>query len=448
MKSRNNIIKMIGRHIHHVSSDRNKVSEIKEQLSKNKITEDRIEHIFSEPEILESADIREIALLSEQIYLKTGIQELNPDNNFTEAEMKEARQFDYLLISQPEDISFPLELGNVISVGNSVYVATMDVKSIAKLMRNQLLYYNFEIQRQARNVRRKGSIIQRPTVYKKNVREIKNLLLKGQLIHTTLAFNAAVQTSNSHEELTFDPKTETLTINEGTRLDILDGFHRCLASMQAYLEDPEINFNFIVMISNFTTREAQQYQAQLAKATPIPKARAQELDAKRYADTVIRHLKAESELRNAISSGNGKVNRKTGELVNYRVLADAIDREFDMKSNLESREVSKWLTIFFEQLFGLYPQHFLSEEQDRNILMDRNRMFAGYVAIASEMKKRKINIEKLEVIMKNIDFSKDNQEWESIGLLSSDGNTNRKIDEREIGRFFRKKMDEILTKNN
>src|SRR5699024_5699672 len=124
--------------------------------------------------------------LTEQIYLKTGVQELNPENWFTEFEMKEARQFDFLIEHDEDEITFPLTIENAVHVANDVYSVAMDVKTMAQLVRSNKPNYNTEIQRQHTRVKRKEKIIIKPTVIKKNVKEIKELLLKGQLVPTTL----------------------------------------------------------------------------------------------------------------------------------------------------------------------------------------------------------------------------------------------------------------------
>ena len=440
MKTTNNrseLLEQIENNIYLISNDKNKVKEVKEELSKYRINEGRVEEYLSTPEILEDTDIRELALLTEQIYVKTGLKDFSPDNWFTEHEMKEARQYDHMFVHGEEEIVFPLEIENVIHIGNNLYVASLDIQTIAKLMKSKKLNYNFEIQRQASRVVRKDKMMYKPTIYKKNVKEIKELLKKDQLIHTTLAFNAATQTSDNGEELTYNGKRNVLTINEGTRLDILDGYHRCLASQQAYSENPDLNFKFVVMISNYTTAQAQQYQAQLAKATPIPTARIQELEKNRLSDTVVQILKSESELRDRVSSSASKMNITAGELVSYRVLADSIDWEFKMGTVLEARETAKYLTTFFEYLIGLYPEEFLESRNQNESIMAYSKMFAGYIGLAAEMKKQEIDFKEIKTVLDQLDFKKDNPLWKELNLVTLEGKINNQIDESKISKYFR-----------
>jgi len=437
VENRAELQEMIQENIKLISDDKQSIKEIKEELAKYRIGGGRVEDYLSDPEVLEDADIRELALLTEQMYMKTGLQGFNPTEWFTDNEMKEARQFDYMFVHGEEEVVFPLEIENVIHIGNNLYVASLDIQIIAKLMKSKKLNYNYEIQRQATRIVRKDKMMYKPTIYKKNVKEIKELLMKDQLIHTTLAFNAATQTSDNGEELSYNGKKNVLTINDGTRLDILDGYHRCLASQQAYAENPDLNFKFVVMISNYSTRQAQMYQSQLAKSTPIPAARIQELEKNRLSDTVVQILKSESELRDRVSSTGSKMNITAGELVSYRVLSDAIDREFPMKTILDARNVGKYLTTFFEYLIGLYPEEFLSSRKQSESLMAYNRLFAGYIGLASEMQKQNIEIDKLNLILDKVDFKKENPLWRELEIVTLDGKINNHIDESKISKYFK-----------
>lgn len=347
----------------------------------------RIERILNDYTILENegVDSREVALIAEQFFTKTGLASVDPRNWYTEEEMKEVRQYSE---SVNEEESFPVTLEQVLPVNLSkgIFSAVVSTKTIKAWLDSQSLYYNPEIQRQPTKEIRRGKVRIRPTVHMKNVREMKALLLKGELMTTSLAFNAAPLTNPDGEELTYDAKTGTLTINEGTRLDILDGYHRCLASQAAQLENPDLNFNFNVIISNLSTREAQQFQAQLARATPIPKARAQELEASRLSDRVVDLLKSDSELRGKISSG--RLRPAKGDLVSYSILADAIEREFDMKVRVDAMKVAEFLKEYFDYLIGYNQEEFTYNTNSVKSLMNQDRMFAGYIALAAKMYKK------------------------------------------------------------
>src|SRR5690606_30680288 len=188
-------------------------------------------------------------------------------------------------------------------------------------------------------------------------------LLNGTLVSTFLVFNAMVRSSVSGNELIFDSSKLELTITEGTDLAIVDGFHRINEIQAALQKNPDLEFNFGVLITNYSKCKAQQYQSQLAKATPISKVRVQELEAKRYSDSVVQQLREESDLKGRISQSH-RVKTIARELVSYNVLADTIDEEFPMDTRLEASEVGDFLCDFFNALIGYYPEEFVFDVEN------------------------------------------------------------------------------------
>lgn len=409
--------------------------EIQEHLIKYGISNGKIERVLSSPESIEDMDMRELLLILEQFYVKTGNISFDPSNWFQEVEIKRARQY-HASMSKDDVLELPLTINNVMRVQSNVFQTIISVKDIAEWMRDELLSYNYDIQRQPKRKGKKDNIIFRPTVYQKNVKEIKDLLSKGQLMVSTLVFNAGVGTSDVDEELTYDSSNSSLTINRGTIIDILDGFHRCLASVKAYNENPEIEFNFILELTNYTTREAQQRQAQHAKATPIPKTRIIEMEANRYADTVVQMLRSDSELRGRITSST-QITRSQGDLVSYNVLSNAIDREFKMSSRVEAREVAKYLSSFFEYLIGENYDEFSDENDAKESLMSYNKVFSGYIALASSMKDLGIPESNVNKILKEVDFSRENPLWRNLGVLDSDFLIAKKTDYIKMSDYFK-----------
>lgn len=415
-----------------VLSNRKAIVEFKEHLAKYGITGGEVEGLFSEPELLEEIDERELVLFTEQMYQKTGVEDLNPENWYTVHEIKTAKTYDKRIYNEV-DMFMDIEFENVTMIDDKVYTTAIDIGKISELYDAQMLYYDFNIQRQSR----KRGINRVATVYKKNVREIKDKILKRKLKPTTIVFNATVGTSDSGEELFYDHKRRTLRINPDVRLAILDGYHRILGGIEAHKANPDLKFNFILEVTNYTTREAQEFQADHAKATPIPKTRIEMFEKRRHADDVTQVLMAESELKDRVSE-QSTIAPTTGEIVSYSVLTDAIEREFPMEFRRDIEPVAKFLSNFFDELIAEYADEFVYKSKDNSSLMNYNKMFAGYVALAAKMYKEDIGISKLKEILDSVDFSRSNPEWEKIGITDKDGLIVKEVDEREIGNYFKK----------
>lgn len=405
--------------------------EVEYQLKQNGISKGQLISYFKHLDKLDNADIREVALIGEQLAVKFDITELQLEQWFTELEISDIHQY-YKFVEVTEKVEFPIVLEDVTMVSNGAFILPISAKKIAQLYNGGALRYNPDVQRQPKFVKRQGKVTQRPMIYQKSIQEISQHLLEGTLVPTTVAYNCALGSADGVEEIVYNSKDKTLTINDGTRIDILDGMHRTLGCVNAIAKNKDIDFNFICMIFNFNTRMAQQYQSQLAKANPIPKSRVQELEASRYADTVVKMLRMDSELKGRISSRD-KIGKGTNELVSYGVLANAIDTTFHMKNKLEAVEIAKYLSDYFMYLFGYFEEE-LSKLEEGN-LMFYNKTFIGHIVLAERMLSNKVDLKNLKNILGKIDFNRNSEIWVKYDIVK-DGKIGSKI-EKQIEKLFK-----------
>jgi hypothetical protein len=399
------------------------VSDIKLHLQQYDLFEGDIQSWINDPQsYLSDLDLRVLCLLTEQVFAKTG--EVNPEEYFTPHEIRDSKQFSGTLEIEQSKIDFPITLENATVVGNSAYMVTMDIRTIDLLLANKLLAYEYEVQREAKYIKRKDVITKEPTVVMKNVKEITQHLVEGTLVPTVLVFNAALRSGTGGEELIFNAKTRELTITKETFMYVVDGWHRCKAARNALQTNPELEFNFAVLITNYSTKKSQQYQAQLAKATPISKVRIQELEANRPSATVIQQLKDESDLKGKISQTN-RIHSLNKEIVTYNAIADSLDELFSMDTRAEQADVGDYLVEFFNMIIGSYPEEFvynIEETRKHSLINDNNMVGAGFIALAKNMMDNNIKARDVRKYIKNIDFSRNNEEWNRLGILDQKGN--------------------------
>jgi hypothetical protein len=391
------------------------VNDIKKHLATYDII-DTQSWINDPEENLKELSVSELLLFTQQVFAKTGDLRINVEDFFTQAELSDANQYSASIERMQNQLEFPITLSNVTVVGNGAYMATVDIQTIDKLLSNGLLDYNYDLQREATYRRNKNEIKKEPTLVMSNVKEISSHLLEGTLVPTVLVWNAAVRSSSTGTELVYNSNTLELTIEKDTALFIVDGWHRCKASQNALQMNPELHFNFAVLITNYSTKKAQQYQAQLAKATPISKVRIQELEANRLSDSVVQQLKEESDLKGRISQTN-RIHSLNKELVTYNVLSDSIDEQFKMETRADAADVGDYLTDFFNILIGEYSEQFLTniEETRKTSLINDNNMFIGYITLARRMFESDIKARDIRKIIKNINFDRNNPIW--VGLI-------------------------------
>jgi hypothetical protein len=418
-----------------VKRRRGVVKDIKNYLSeKHDIFDGTIQTWINNPaEELRTIDARLLYLFSEQIYQKTSDPEINPESFFTDSEIKASRQYSGKMYLQ-EELKFPLKFSHALESSRDSWIVMMDIKTIAGLLRARKLHWNPEAQREATTKVIDGEIIETATVYMHNVLEMKQLLKENKLERTQLIFNASLGTAdNNGDEVVFDKETKQLQINN-CKLDVIDGYHRCLAAELA-LEETDIDFQFEVKILNFTTPRAASFLAQISKGERMSEVKRRSMSKETYTDIIIDDLRNKSALRDRISKKEGL---RGNELVTYNTLIESIEKNFNVERKLDQVEVSDYLQEFFNILVEYYESEFVTNfnETKKNSLLVENVTFAGYITLAAKMKSKGIEPSQVYKYIKNIDFSKNNNKtWIELDVLDEKGRLTRNA-KQGIERYF------------
>lgn len=421
-----------------VKRTRNGNLRVKENLLNNhKIIGGNVQMWINNPQKeLPNLDWRVLYLFAEQIYKEIKTSDINPNHYYTETESKKARQFMGNLMIK-EDIKPPLKLESVLPINNDQYMTKINIKTLAQLS-SFLLNYNFDIQREAKKIVRGGETIREATLIMENVVEIKDNLKKGTQETTTIVINASAGTADDGNELIYNPIDGSLIINEGTVLDIVDGYHRCRAAELVINENPNIDFEFMVLLLNYTDDMAMNYQGQFAKQTPLSKTRQKQLSKPRESDSVVSELVRQSELRGKVSTSTSP-SLKNKEIVSYNVLANTIDEEFKFERAVDAHKISRYLKNYFDILLSSYPEQFIENplHWKKESVMVENNMFVGYIVLAKRMYENDIpEIDLLNYIEK-IDFDRDNPLWKDIGFLNESGSLNEtNLSRKNIRDYF------------
>lgn len=373
--------------------------------------------VFNNPDdYLNEMDNRELILLTKQLMVVAIPNNLNIFRYFTEDELKDSQNYDATVFMRHFEL--PCDIDNAIPFSNTKsYIAMIDIQTIKKLFESQILFYDYEIQRELTLVKTiNGEYRKKPTIYQKNVDEICEYLLKGKLKPTTLIWNV------QDGELYYDPKTLKLTIMKGTKLAIMDGYHRVNGILKALTINPDLKFQFPVQFTQLSVAEACDFQNQIAKATPISKNRRIQLAQEKYSDTVVNRLNLVSDLKDKISLSKS-VSNLDEMLISYGKLSELIDKHFDIRSTRDATKVGDFLIDFFNELIGIYVDDFvINMPKSRDYTLVNNaRMFPGYILLASKMYNEQLDVSELEGILKQIDFSRDNNLWIKEKVLDEEG---------------------------
>ncbi|KOY83030.1 hypothetical protein I6G82_11355 [Lysinibacillus macroides] len=388
------------------------LEEVSMQLHQHHMSIGHILALINDKNNLNEANLQELLLLGEQLHLKFADSEanwlaewLNP------SEVKELRM--YIKESPYEEtITLPYTFENVLQVGRNEYVAVIPNSMIGKLWMSGITMYNPNIQRQAKKKKVKNGIIEVMNLNPKSLQAIEKQALEGDLITSTLRYNAKVGSGADGIELDYNEREQTLTLLAGTLVDILDGAHRTFSLYNAYMKKVDLAGSMIVIFSNMTEAQCKRVQVDMAKANPIPKPRLQELAKNKLSDEVVIELKAEGELKGRITS-NSIIKYSYGEVITFSELSNAIENSFHLENRLAVIKVAKVINDYMMYVFAYYKPNLF----DKHSLMFKSRMFIGHIELAALMFEHHIPFENVHKYLDKIDFAIDNPIWEEVGIL-------------------------------
>lgn len=402
-----------------IKENKKKVEQIKKNLNeKHSINYgETMKYLNFFDEEKENMDRRVFILLVKEVFLASGNGDLDPTKHFEKNELKLVETYDASIYKE-DTLTLPITLNDFLMIDDENFLGILDVKFLKKLFDADLIRYNFETQREAKYIRIKGDSQRVANINQKSVNEIADGIVKGTLASTQLTFNASVGTADEGDELQYNAKKMELEIKKGTMIDILDGMHRLMGSLRALEINPDIDFRFSILIKNCNTASAQRYIGEINTVNVMSKAHVDAMKALRRSDSVVKQLQRESDLRGRISQTN-RVHSRNNELVSTKILADTIDEEFKMETKTDANEVGEYLTDFFNTLIGNYSNEFVKKvkETKEKSIINSNVMFAGYVVLAKRMREENIPLKKLVEILDKIDFSRENKEWEDLGVI-------------------------------
>jgi len=347
--------------------------------------------------ILNSLDQIELGVIMKVIYDEAGIGYVNPKIHF---EVNELRKIgEYVVKKDNQILKHPIVLKGVDMVNEGVYKTIISTNFLVELFRSNLINYNFDTQREAREIKHSDSIMLSPTINRASINAMTDELVKGLFMPNTLTFNIL----NSRAKFKYDEKERKLYLLEGS-FDIPDGYHRLLAIISASrIED--LNVNFELRIMNFDVDRVNQFIIQEDKRNPIDVEHLKKINQGDLITAIVNRLNtnSQSELKGKITT-NLEMVRSGDALVSFDIMYNAIKKLWNPATIIGSEDTADYLRDFFNRLVSMYPNEFkehIKESRARNPINDE-RMFLMYIILAKKLEGN--NNWKVEVkeIMNNI----------------------------------------------
>lgn len=265
---------------------------------------------------------------------------------FTEIEIK---NYTTLQWQQEDNISFPIRIP-CYPLGVNGWLGTIDVDTLYGMYRQQFIHYNENTQRVLVQKVRGKDIYWTIDKNDRAVNEIEKRLDENTYIPTVLSFNL-----EEDAEYYYDPESKELVITECNYVDVIDGYHRCLALWKKKRKDPDYQFTMGVFITYFSEEKAKRYIFQEDQKTKMKRADSASMNTDADENIVVEKLNEDmnSNLKGCIGRQNCIINYATlSILISKLYFKDNVPKERKTYRLAVTKELKERFNLVIEE----YPQ--------------------------------------------------------------------------------------------
>jgi len=356
---------------------------------------------------------------------------ITPSNFFNEIEIQNMSDYqEEKKVETKEQYVFP----NMIQVAPGYWKGIISAKYLASIDAKNDILYNFKNQRDP-HIDVYG--MKRIQLDKNKVERIMNRLLAGTQFSDEIKLNLL---QDGEDQIDFNDKNGELTIVSGN-LNIFDGYHRKTASSMAVLkarsQNEELDFNWGLVITNFSEKKTQEFMVQINEQKPMRQEHIKSLDTSKLGNIVVDVIKDIDTSEFALTIKDSDAELKFGGLAKKSTLALAIEECYKEKltSRLQAKPIAKHISNVMDCIIGLHVEEFIEHPDASQTYINHKNMFAGYIALSERLYGVKDWEDLLEEILNQIDFSVKNSFWKDIGISDSDM---KKSTRNNLYKFFQK----------
>lgn len=363
--------------------------------------------------------------LSEAIYEETDLYFINPEIYFLDNEIEIYKTFK-VDVSKSKNL---IEFNNIIQINESHWIGKISVKYLAELYNNLKITYNPQTQRESGYFEDNGRLIFVPKTYPISVKEIKTKILTGTYEPDEITLNLL---KDGNEKFEYDKNNMRIIIYNG-RLDIIDGWHRSSAILEALADNPNLDISFELRFTNFDVQKARDFIIQKNKQRKINEKHIQSMNVSDYHNSIAKTLNEnqKSDFKGKIVSNKHLINRGYG-LVMFDVIADSIEANFEIKTRSQSEFIQEFLINYFNELYNILYDEF----EERKGIYTESFSFIGYIAIASEIYSDSNWKDLMIEALSEIDFSENNLFYNEIKPQIENKLSKQNI--KRISKYFKK----------
>jgi len=322
---------------------------------------------------------------------------------------------------------------NMLRAADGHYKGLDPAKHLAEIYADNDILYNFKNQRDP-HIDVYGE--KRIQLDKNKVERITARLLDGTQFSDDIKLNLL---HDGEDELYFNEKNGDLVIISGN-LNVFDGYHRLISTSEAVFKNPELDFNWGLVITNFSESKTLEFMTQINEQKPMKKEHIKNLDSSILGNVIvdaIRDIKT-SEFAQNIKESDAEL--KFGGFTKKSTLSVSIEECYGDKltNKLQTKPIANHIANVMDYILGLHVEEFIEhpEATQKVSYINHKNMFAGYIALSERLYGVKKWEDILEEILDKIDFSIENPFWDDIKL--SKESDMKKSTRTNLYKFFQK----------
>lgn len=425
-----------------INKNKENQREIDELLSvRHKIARGTFNELLIYPDrLLSLNDLEKLSLIL-TIYKVTKDERINPKNFYATKEITKGEKYRAI---KEEKLQLPITYSKVNSGSETDYSTKISFQDIAAHWNDLVWTYNYQTQRNPiKKAKKDGTVSFKPKLNRRSVNEIKKLMLDKKYLPDTITINVM---RDGSDELLFNESDNELTIESANEINLIDGFHRVQAVIEALEENPDLDGYLYLSIRNYDLETARFYLGQHNSFNTFDKTHVRQLKSLNISDKIVEDINLKSDLRGRITTSTA-VKKKFNEITNFAVLSDTIKDVFNPETGKDRLEYSYTLIRFFDYLVGSYPNDFVKNVElvSKTSWINHHNTFVGYVVMCHKLYRKygkDFPLDEITRIMESINFSKNESEYNDI--LTTQGKVNAKQVKEKIKKFFEEKVDELL----
>lgn len=313
------------------------------------------------------------------------------------------------IYNKEKDAPMDYVFENVFKLKDREWTTVMSAKQLAEMWFEGKIKYQSDAQRGVTLKRNKNGKLEEKAVYSlDNIKSIRNSIVEGTYHPDELTLNLL---KDGRDEIVIEDNN---MVASGI-LVVNDGQHRLKALSEIYTSNKIAGENivnldelyFSVKITNYTTEESGLLFYQLTKGLKISKSLAESFNKRDSINKIVFDLNR-GVLKDKIDTIKTNITASdTIHLTTFSTMTSAIrDSYGQIDDEIMEKQVSDFLSVFFEKLISTFPELMNDEERKRSKeynMICENFMMYGWIEISQILYCNRFDGEKWIQQLQNMD---------------------------------------------